>query len=295
MPLPRPHPGSPPPQPPYPLDSSPGPYIPSTDEHQRSWRPSNHAKLERKHIDSSSGPYTFLSYFDTVFLIDDSAAMAEHWDAVGKLLDQICTICAEHDRNGIDIYFVNHRPRGYYLYATIGQKRQRGGYFNIGKTTDDASSDNRDNVAGIFRAVKPHGHCRLDHRLGAILGPYMKEYTRRVKDGVPQAENLRPLNLIVITAGVTDDNPYDTLIETARSLDSCHAPPYQVGVQFFRVGDNDDGRRAMEFADNGMAQTLNLRDMVDTVTWTSDPGDLAPDAVLKVVLGAVERSIDKPV
>ncbi|KAI1458167.1 hypothetical protein F4805DRAFT_457080 [Annulohypoxylon moriforme] len=280
---------SPPVLPPYPDEVD---LMPNVDTH-RSWRSGTHAKLERKHIDSA-GPYTFLSYFDTVFLIDDSAAMIEHWDAVGKLLGQVSTICAEHDRNGIDIYFVNHRPKGYYLYAAIGQKKQRGGYFNIGKTTSD-DCDNRDNVAGIFRAVKPHGGCRLDHRLNAILGPYMEEYAKRIKDGASQAENLRPLNLIVITAGVTDDNPFDTLIETARKLDSYHAPPYQVGIQFFRVGDNDDGRRAMEFADNGLARTLNIRDIVDTVTWTGEPGELAPDAVLKVVLGAVERSIDKPV
>ncbi|KAI0888121.1 uncharacterized protein GGS22DRAFT_93428 [Annulohypoxylon maeteangense] len=281
------------PQPPYPLDTpSDGTLMPD-ENHHRSWRTGTHTKLERKDI-YTSGPYTFLSYFDTVFLIDDSAAMVEHWDAVGKLLGQISGVCAEHDRNGIDMYFVNHRPRGYYLYATIGRKKERGGYFNIGKTAGDAC-DNCDNVAGIFRAVRPHGGCRLDHRLSAILDPYMEEYIRRVKDGVQQAENLRPLNLIVITAGVTDDNPYDTLIETARKLDFYHAPPYQVGIQFFRVGDDDDGRRAMDFADHGLAQTLNLRDMVDTVTWTSEPGELAPDAVLKVVLGAVERSIDKPV
>ncbi|KAI1087139.1 hypothetical protein F5B19DRAFT_88816 [Rostrohypoxylon terebratum] len=281
-----------PPELPYPVDDPTNACaMPEEDQH-RPWRPSNYAKIERKHIDSA-GPYTFLSYFDTVFLIDDSAAMIEHWDAVGKLLEQIAGICAEHDRNGIDIYFVNHKPRGYYLYATIKQGKQRSGYFNIGKMEDD-NCDNCDNVAGIFRTVRPHGRCRLDHRLSTILDPYLKEYTKRVREGVQQAENLRPLNLIVVTAGMTDDNPYNTLIQAARILDSCHAPPYQVGIQLFRVGDHDDARRAIEFADDGLAKVLNIRDMVDTVTWTNGPGELAPDAVLKIVLGAVEKSIDKP-
>ncbi|KAI2464738.1 hypothetical protein F4781DRAFT_57358 [Annulohypoxylon bovei var. microspora] len=284
-------PHEPPPQPPYPVDFPPaGPLVPKNST-PRPWRSGTHAKLERKHI-ASSDPYAFLAYFDTVFLIDDSAAMAEHWEAVGQLLEQVGAICAERDRDGVDVYFVNHRPRGYYLYAALGHKERRGGYFNIG--AEAGAGDMCDNVAGIFRAVRPHGGCRLDHRLNAILSPYVEEYTRRVRDGTQQGQNLRPLNLIVITTGVTDDNPFDTLIEIARTLDLYKAPQYQVGVQFFRVGDDDAGRRAMDFADNGLAQTLNFRDMVDTVTWTREPGELSADAVLKVVLGAVERSIDKP-
>ncbi|KAI1099438.1 hypothetical protein F4804DRAFT_84781 [Jackrogersella minutella] len=278
--------------PPYPLDDLTPPPVPPKPTSSTPWREGSHKKLTRKHVAFASDPYEFLRHFDTVFLIDDSAAMAEHWEQVGSVLEQIAPICTEYDRNGIDIYFVNHHPRGYHLYAAIGHERERAGYLHIGKATGEP--DMRDNVAGIFRGVEPGGRCRLDHRLSAILDPYVKEYGRRVRDGGKHGKNLRPLNIIVITAGVTGDNPNDTLIRTARAMDSYEAPQYQVGVQFFRVGDDHKGNKAMEFADDALSEALDIRDMVDTVTWTGKPGELSADAVLKVVLGAVERSIDKP-
>ncbi|OTB10079.1 hypothetical protein K445DRAFT_44862, partial [Daldinia sp. EC12] len=215
--------------------------------------------LKRKHIRTREDPYAFLKHFDTVFLIDDSKSMKNHWSEVGTLLEKIAPICTERDPNGIDIYFVNHRPRGYYI--SIKQLKSR---------------------------------CRLDRRLGYILDQYMRDYEQSRKDkSMGLGNTLRPLNLIVITAGITDDNPYDTLIRTARKLDILGAPPYQVGVQFFRVGDDEGARKALEVADNDLSDALDIRDMVDTTTWSGGLGDLSPDAVLKVVLGAVERSIDK--
>lgn len=243
--------------------------------------------LTRKHVTTTEDPYAFLKHFDTAFLIDDSAAMGNYWSQVGALLDQIAPICTEHDRNGIDIYFVNHHPRGYFFYSLIGSQRDRAGYKHIGQVTGAPSM--RDNVAGIFSSIRPHGKCRLDHRLGHILDGYVDQMRRQLRRG----HRIKPLNLIVITAGITDDNPIDTLMRTARKLDEMKAPPYQVGVQFFRMGQNENARQALEFVDDDLAEAMDFRDMVDTVTWSGQPGELSPDAVLKVVLGAVERSIDK--
>lgn len=243
--------------------------------------------LTRKHVTTAEDPYAFLRHFDTAFLIDDSAAMGNYWSQVGALLDQIAPICTEHDRNGIDIYFVNHHPRGYLFHNLIGNAKDRAGYLHIGQVTGAPSM--RDNVAGIFSSVRPHGKCRLDHRLSHILDGYVDAMRRERR----RNRRVRPLNLIVITAGVTNDDPTETLARTARELDKMGAPPYQVGVQFFRVGENEQARRALEFVDDGLAEAMDFRDMVDTVTWSGRPGELSPDAVLKVVLGAVERSIDK--
>ncbi|KAI1769291.1 hypothetical protein GGR53DRAFT_517251 [Hypoxylon sp. FL1150] len=243
--------------------------------------------LTRKHVSTPEDPYAFLRHFDTAFLIDDSAAMGNYWSQVGALLDQIAPICTEHDRNGIDIYFVNHRPRGYLFHSLLGRGGDRAGYLHIGDVTGSPSM--RDNVAGIFSGVRPRGRCRLGHRLSHILDAYLDEIRRELR----RRHKVRPLNLIVITAGVTDDDPVDTLTRTARRLDEMGAPPYQVGVQFFRVGENEQARRALEFADDGLAEAMDFRDMVDTVTWSGRPGELSADALLKVVLGAVERSIDK--
>ncbi|KAI1798801.1 hypothetical protein F4811DRAFT_162273 [Daldinia bambusicola] len=256
-------------------------------------RQTHHSKLTRKHIRTHEDPYAFLKHFDTVFLIDDSKSMEKHWNEVGILLEKIAPICTERDPNGIDIYFVNHRPRGYHMYAAFGLDADRSGYLHIGQVT--GAPGMRDNVAGIFGRIKELGsHCRLDRRLSYILDRYVHDYERsRRHHGAGSGNTIRPLNLIVITAGITDDNPYDTLIRTARKLDILGAPPYQVGVQFFRVGDDEGARQALDIADNVLSDALDIRDIVDTTTWSGKLGDLSPDAVLKVVLGAVERSIDK--
>ncbi|KAI0104474.1 hypothetical protein F4814DRAFT_90170 [Daldinia grandis] len=279
---------------PYPLEST----IPASPdlkpevfeklfEHKK-----RHTKLPRKYVIEPDDPYAFLEHFDTVFLIDDSKSMEKHWGEVGMLLEKIAPICTERDPNGVDIYFVNHRPRGYLMYAALGFDADRSGYLNIGQSV--GAPGMRDNVAGIFASIKKFGsHCRLDHRLSYILDGYIHEYERsRRGRSTGSGDTIRPLNLIVISAGVTDDNPYDTLIRTARKLDVLGAPPHQVGVQFFRVGDDEGGREAFEIADDELSDALDIRDIVDTTTWTGKLGELSPDAVLKVVLGGVERSID---
>ncbi|KAI2628509.1 hypothetical protein GGR54DRAFT_346979 [Hypoxylon sp. NC1633] len=248
-------------------------------------------KLTREHAATPEDPYRFLKHFDTVILIDDSAEMERYWGQVGTLLEKIAPICTERDRNGIDIYFVNHHPRGYHIYGLIGRETDRAGYRHIGQVT--GTPEMRDNVTGIFQSVKPGGKCRLGHRLAQILDKYMRDYHWCVRGKGMRGDAVVPLNIIVITAGVTDDNPNDTLIRTARQLDELDAPEYQVGIQFFRVGHDESARQAMKFADESLAQAMDFRDMVDTVTWSGKEGELSPDAVLKVVLGAVERSIDK--
>ena len=125
-----------------------------------------------------------------------------------------------------------------------------------------------------------------------LLDKYIKEYSfltrlhrnRRCK---------RPMNLIVVTAGHREDAIYETLAAAARELDRLRAPAYQAGVQLFQVG-RDPAVSAGLRADDDMYKTEGTRDMVDTVTWNAGrPGVLSADGVLKVVLGAVSRSLDR--
>ncbi|KAI2633089.1 hypothetical protein GGS26DRAFT_66712 [Hypomontagnella submonticulosa] len=268
---------------PYPLESTipTGPnaeHEDSTPRRQAS-REGDNFKITRKHIGTPTDPYAFLRHFDTVFLIDDSAGMAEHWHEVGVLLERIAPICTEHDPNGIDIFFVHHRPRGHWLYS------ERSGYRNIGLAR--GAPGMRDNVAGIFAGVTPGGKSKLGGRLAYILDNYMREYERGRRGG----GNVRPLNVIVMSAGEYEDHPDKTVLRTARKLDQLGAPSYQVGVRFFVIGANEEARRAVEAIDDDLSE--GVRDIVDMVTWSGKPGELSPDNLLKVVLGAVERSIDK--
>lgn len=49
----------------------------------------------------------WLRCFDTMFIIDDSAAMVPYWKDVQHLIEKVAPICAKHDPDGIDLYFVN--------------------------------------------------------------------------------------------------------------------------------------------------------------------------------------------
>ncbi|KAI0811821.1 hypothetical protein GGR55DRAFT_641985 [Xylaria sp. FL0064] len=269
---------------PYPLEST----IPAgpPDRTQGRSRSRTGEALFLDHVGNVDNPYAALKYIDTLLLIDDSDSMQQCWDEVGDIIRIITPICIEHDRNGIDIEFVNHRAKGYYLTS-------RSGYQHIGLL--NGRLDMHDNVAGIYHNVKPKGRCRMDKRLASILDPYINEYEASLRQSGGK-KLLVPLNIIVISNLLwdTDDNSFGTLIRIARQLDILGAPKYQVGVQLFRVG--DAGRQVADdtvrFFDDQIWKDRGVRDMVDMTTWTGSPGELSPKGILQVLLGAVRRSID---
>lgn len=87
----------------------------------------------------------------------------------------------------------------------------------------------------------------------------------------------------------------------AKKLDRLDAAPFQVGVQFFQVGNEEGAKEALEELDDELSNMVEggIRDIVDTVTWTGgcssrDGGiGLTGDAVLKVVLGSVVKRLDR--
>ncbi|KAI0912603.1 hypothetical protein F4823DRAFT_160957 [Ustulina deusta] len=270
---------------PYPLE----PTIPSGPPEQtqgRSRRGPRGEVLFLDHIGNVDNPYAALKHIDTLLLIDDSDSMQQCWDEVGDIIRIIAPICIEHDRNGIDIEFVNHRAKGHYVTG-------HSGYKHIGLLK--GRLDMHDNVAGIYHNVKPKGKCRMDKRLESILNPYMNVYETHVRQSGGK-KLIVPLNIIVISdlQWDTDEDYFGTLTRTARRLDILGAPPYQVGVQLFRVG--DAGREVTEdtvqFVDDQIWKDRGVRDMVDMTTWTGIPGELSSKGILKVLLGAVRRSID---
>ncbi|KAI1353912.1 hypothetical protein F5Y01DRAFT_322697 [Xylaria sp. FL0043] len=269
---------------PYPLEST----IPAgpPDQTQGRSRSRTGDVLFLDHVGKVDNPYAALKYIDTLLLIDDSDSMQQCWDEVGDIIRTITPICIEHDRNGIDIEFVNHRAKGYHFTS-------RSGYQHIGLLK--GRLDMHDNVAGIYHNVKPKGRCRMDKRLASILDPYINEYEASLRQSGGK-KLLVPLNIIVISdlSWDTDDDSFGTLIRIARQLDILGAPKYQVGVQLFRVGDT--GRQipddTVRFFDDQIWKDRGVRDMVDITTWTGSPGELSPKGILKVLLGAVRRSID---
>ena len=209
--------------------------------------------------------YAFLSSFDTVFLIDDSGSMAgRSWRETAGAISAITPICTAHDADGIDIYFLNARDSSEYK--------------NIKSSAD---------VFRIFESVRPYGGTKTGERLCNILTPYLR---RIDQEGV---ENVKPLNIIVITDGVPSDDPETEIKRAMRKLEKVDAPMWQVGIQFFQVGNEFGAKEALEYLDDQVKIPGCDRDIVDTVPWNANSGGLSGEGILKCVLGAVNKRLDR--
>ncbi|PLN78994.1 hypothetical protein BDW42DRAFT_173782 [Aspergillus taichungensis] len=198
------------------------------------------------------------------------------WKEAEEAIATIAPICTHHDQDGIDIYFLNHRRSAL--------NNPNGGYMNI-TTADD--------VREIFHSVHPHGLTPFGSRLHDLLRPYL----RRVESD--SGQRVKPLNIIAITDGEFTDDAESVLIDAARRLDACAAVPWQVGVQFFQVGDDRAARVYLQTLDDDLVRLSTqdrLRDIVDTVPWRGGGrfgGTLNAEGILKCVLGAVNRKYDQ--
>ncbi|KAK7750207.1 hypothetical protein SLS62_007836 [Diatrype stigma] len=220
----------------------------------------------------------FLRCFDTMFIVDDSAHMAPYWNDVGQLLGTLSAVCAKHDPDGIDIYFLNHRPKSLIPHLSV----RRSGYRGIGGP--EAKKD-RKTAEAIFGKVKPGGRCLLGARLAKILNWYC--------DKLKADDENAALNLIVITAGVFEDDVRAPLINVARMLDDLKMPEHQVGIQLFNIRPDAAVQQQFDYLDDELHKENRTRDIVDTTTWSGKPGSLSSDDLLKVILGAVVKKLDQ--
>jgi hypothetical protein len=242
---------------------------PSADGH------SNQSFPTLASVTGDNDEYAFLRQFDTVIVVDDSSSMSGAlWKEVDEALQAITPICTARDKDGVDLYFLNHRSSD-----EGGKYRADGGYYNI---------TNADNIRAIFRTVSPGP---TGERLNSILKPYVDSLARaRV------IESIRSVNIIVITDGRPTDDPESIIVQQARKLDRMEAPPHQIGIQFFQVGNDRKARDAPLELDEELVEQ-GTRDMVDTAAWNEADGlnskALTADGILKVVLGAVVRKLDR--
>ncbi|KAJ9245263.1 hypothetical protein DTO169E5_1130 [Paecilomyces variotii] len=236
---------------------------------------------------SADSPYAFLKEFDTIFVVDDSSSMTGwRWQEAEQAISAIAPVCTQFDPDGIDIYFLNHRN---------ARDRSHGGaYLNV-KTAEG--------VRNIFHSVAPCGPTPYGKRLLQILQPYLVrvEKMAAATDDVGALRDpalaVRPLNIIAITDGEFTDDAESVIVDAAKRLDRCRAVPWQVGIQFFQIGNDEAARRYLEELDDELehkVQNENIRDIVDTVPWRGDRGQsLSGEGILKVVIGAVHKKYDK--
>lgn len=134
-------------------------------------------------LDDYGDTLSFLRCFDTMFLVDDSEHIAPFWPDVRALLERIAPVCAKFDPDGIDVFFLNHRPKG--LLSNMSFRKS--GYRHLGGRAAGA-----DGVGALFDKIKPAGKCNLGARLSKLLSWY-GAMLKKDEEGAA-------LNLIVITA-----------------------------------------------------------------------------------------------
>ncbi|KAF1980019.1 hypothetical protein BU23DRAFT_562449 [Bimuria novae-zelandiae CBS 107.79] len=207
--------------------------------------------------------YAFLSNFDTIFLIDDSGSMAgSYWKEVGEALRVIAPICADHDEDGVDVWFLNEKK--------------------VWKHNRTAQA-----IQEIFTIVKPEGQTFTGQRLYEILTPYLADYKKN-------PSGTKPVNIIVITDGEAHDDVAGTIMDVAKKLDRWEAPPWQVGIQFFQIGPDERARLMLKSLDDDISSNNDIRDIVDTVPFKDGKGQgLTSDGIMKAVLGSVNRRLDR--
>ncbi|KAJ5883371.1 uncharacterized protein N7473_010257 [Penicillium subrubescens] len=263
---------------------------PSYEESQSHPKVSSKSPRPSTESDSDSR-YSFLKDFDTIFLVDDSSSMSgPRWAEAEKAISAIAPICTQNDADGIDIYFLNHRRAS--TASTTGV------YSNI-TTAED--------VREIFHSVHPRGSTPVGRRLLQILTPYLHRVqamqAARTADGYLSnpALYVKPVNIITITDGEFTDDAESVIVQVARVLDSAGsgALPWQVGIQFFQIGEDERVRRYLQELDDDLGKWCRdekVRDIVDTVPWRGRSGEvLDAEGILKCVLGAINKKYDRRV
>lgn len=237
----------------------------------------------------SDSRYAFLKDFDTIFLVDDSSSMSgPRWREAEKAIAAIAPICTQYDHDGIDIYFLNHRR--------ASTSNTTGAYSNITTAAD---------VQEIFNSVRPRGSTPVGKRLLEILTPYLRRVewmqASRNTDGSlhDPAMLVKPINIITITDGEFTDDAESVIVQVAKALDHprCNALPWQVGIQFFQIGDDRSVQQYLQELDDDLGKWCSdehLRDIIDTVPWRGKRGQsLDAEGILKCVLGAVNKKYDR--
>lgn len=225
-------------------------------------------------FDLSFKPYSWLTKFNTVFLVSDSQFMDNSglWNEVSGALSSIMFLVNRYHNYGIDIHFANHQSLD---PGDAVEGIAPGGYYGV---------KNIATVTEIFKKIKPTGSIPMTSKLDDVLCPYLE----RLETAISQGEELRPLNIIVITDTADDDALDGGLLSIAQRLDEIHAPGQQVAVQFFEVGRDRSSKVSglLEKRTKIMnGNRLGARDIASRVPY-ADNGHFSGEGILKANLEA---------
>ncbi|OXC68791.1 hypothetical protein AYX13_02717 [Cryptococcus neoformans] len=236
-------------------------------------------------------PLEMLREFDTVFLVDDSSSMKkdQRWNQACQAIMEVADLASRYDDDGIDVYFLNNKRVGRELRSS-------------------------EDVEELFAGLEPRGITPTGMRLEAILRDYMS----RLEASQHTGEEVKPMNLIVVTDGVfahpvsarlrqlavnpsltriqlldlaPTDDPESVIVTIARRLDRGQYPLSQVGIQFLQIGNDPEAREALQELDDDLSSVHGIRDIVDTVPFNGE--EMNAGLIIKTLLGGINRRLDR--
>jgi hypothetical protein len=197
--------------------------------------------------------------YHTVFILDDSASMREpistdagetksRWDVLVEALQYFGDIAAQSDDDGITISFLHNRMKDAYNVRS-GQQA-----LDILASIDITRSQ----------------PAQLDVALWDVFKEYLETYhqyhmIKRLKLPIirVQVQPPKPLNVIVITDGVSHD--YEkverALIRAARALPDLGIPQFSLGVQFLQIGNDSGATKRLRLLDDKLLPRYGVRDV----------------------------------
>lgn len=223
-----------------------------------------------------------LRKYDTVILVDDSGSMTlpgskkgkTRWNEAGEALETLAETAQRYDGDGIDIYFLNNQTES----------------LNIKSSSE---------VRALFAKVRPSGPTPTGERLDQILKPRLRilEEAQIEPDGTPtdkkSGEEIKRVNVIVISDGEATDNPKYAIIDAASRLKAMpNLCMIQLGIQFVQIGNDSRATKALKELDDDLHKTRNIRDIVDTTPY-SKLNPVTAEGLIKVLLGGINRRIDE--
>jgi hypothetical protein len=174
---------------------------------------------------------TRLDEWDVVFVVDDTGTMklsAEgsptklppkdftgktRWKLVCEALEYLADVTAQQNNDGIDVYFLLNKN------------------LNKRKVKDGQSVLNQ-----LQRVdLKKKGGTLFEPTLTPILHEYLEKLRK-----APNSEDVRPLNIIVLTDGDAQDKKATNKLirKTESKLDLLEVRENQLGIQFVQVGED---------------------------------------------------------
>ncbi|KAH9844363.1 uncharacterized protein C8Q71DRAFT_41712 [Rhodofomes roseus] len=212
-----------------------------------------------------------LRKYNTVIVVDDSGSMAgSRWKEARNALAALAGIASKYDTDGIDVCFLNSK--------------------HVGNNVKDPEL-----VRRLFDTVRPGGPTPIGEKLETLLLYYLDGLERakaRADEGDHSfMKSIKPVNYIMITDGAATDDPEAVIVAAARRLDTHNFPLTQVGIQFVQIGNSPDATEFLNELDNGLGQNYGIRDIVDTTPYLG--GELNAEIIIKILLGGINRRVDK--